>query len=133
MVGSYPLTVHTTVHGKLNSVPFNQPQDITTYTIVVDLNTLVPVIDRNAFIVGQCEPNPAREFTRIPVTVGRSDMITVSIVNLIGKNVYNVSLNVMKGKSNIPLDLHSLDPGIYIYSVSNGTSTVTRRMIISND
>jgi hypothetical protein len=133
MVGSYPIVVNTTVYGKVGGFPYNQGQDFTNYEIVIDLNTATGILDKNTFTVGQTMPNPARNFAVLPVTTGHPDVISISITNLIGKNVFSNTVSLQKGKTNIPLDLHSMDPGIYIYSVSNGESTITRRLIIPND
>ena len=133
MVGTYPLIVHTVVYFKLAGTPQSQADNNDDYTIVIDTTTGISVYDKLNFSVGQCIPNPVKDYALIPVTLSRPNEVTLTIVNLIGKKVFNRSYNLPKGTTNISLDLHQLQPGIYLYTFSNGVNSIARRMIISNE
>jgi hypothetical protein len=133
LVGSYPIIVHMTVSGTLSGVPLSVPDQNNDYVIMIDSTTGISTVERANFSIGQNLPNPANENTIIPVTLIQPDEITLSVSNLIGKKVISQTYNLQRGKTNIAVDLHGLQAGIYLYTITNGKTTVTRRMIISNN
>ena len=133
MIGTYPLIVESTIYFKIFGTPQTLQNNITGYSINIDATTGISAFDKFHFGVGQNSPNPSKDFTLIPITLSQSDEVSLTIVNLIGKKVLSHTYNLQKGKTNISLDLHSLQPGIYLYTVSNGATSVSKRMIISND
>ena len=133
MVGSYPLVVQSTIYFKIFGTPQTLQNDILGYSIVIDTTTGISTLEKNNFSAGQNSPNPAKDYTVIPLTISRPEEVSLTIVNLIGKKVFSRSYNLQKGKTNITLDLHNLQPGIYLYTFSNGLTSVARRMIITND
>jgi hypothetical protein len=132
-MGNYPITVAITAYGRPGGIPFSLNADITGYTIVIDTTTGIPGLDASHFSVGQNNPNPANEFTNITVNLPRNADVNLKVTNLIGKKVIDRSFNLNRGINNINLDLHGLPPGIYLYTVTEGKSIITRRMIVSND
>ena len=133
MIGTYPLVVHTTIYYKISGTPQNLVDNNNDYSIIIDTTTGISSPDKIYFNVGQNVPNPAKEYTVIPVTMVHSDEISLTVVNLIGRKVLSHIYNLQKGKTNITLELRSLLPGIYLYTFSNGVTSVVRRMIITND
>ena len=133
MIGTYPLIVHTIVYFKIAGTPQSQVDDNDDYSIMIDTTTGISVYDKLNFSVGQSIPNPAKDFAIIPVSLSRQDEITLTIVNLIGRKVIRKMYNLQRGKTNLSVDIRGLQPGIYLYTLSNGVNTFARRMIISND
>lgn len=134
MVGSYPLVVNTRIYFKISGVPQNQADYIDDYILTIDSTTTgISSPEKIFFTAGQNIPNPARDHTLIPLTLQKSGEIKFTLTNLIGKRIIDRTFNLQKGKTNIPVDLHDLQPGIYIYTFSNGNNTIARRMIISRD
>jgi hypothetical protein len=133
MVGIYPIVVQLRGYGTVFGTPQTVNQNDSDYAITIDSTTAIGTIDRNTFSVGQNQPNPAKSYTNIPVAFLRAEKITFTLSNLLGVKVITGSFTFQRGKSFIPVDVHDLQPGIYIYTVSNGRNSLTRRMIISND
>lgn len=133
MVGTYPLVVQSTIYFKVFSTPQTFLNNITGYSIIIDTTTGLSALEKVNFSAGQNIPNPAKDFTLVPVFLSHPGEVSLTVVNLIGKKVLSHTFYLQKGKTNIPLDLYGLQPGIYLYSFSNGINNVTRRMIISND
>ncbi len=133
MVGTYPLVVLSTIYYKIFGTPQELQNDIFGYSIVIDTTVGLSSIEKVNFAVSQNFPNPAKNTTVISVSILQPDVVSLTIVNLIGKKVLSRNYDLQKGKTNITIDLHSLQPGIYIYTFSNGLISVTRRMIITND
>ena len=133
MVGTYHLIVKSTYYFKVFGIPQTYPLDITGYSIIIDTTTGLTSLEKVNFSAGQNIPNPAKDFTLVPVFLSHPGEVSLTVVNLIGKKVLSHTFYLQKGKTNIPLDLSGLQPGIYLYSFSIGINNVTRRMIISND
>jgi hypothetical protein len=133
MVRNYPLIVHTTIYFKLGGTPLQLQDNNDDYSIRIDTTTGIGSIENVQFNVGQSLPNPAKENALIPVTLSRPDDVNLKIVNLIGKKVFSKTYSLPRGKTNIPVDLKELQPGIYLYTVSNSLNSIAKRMIISND
>lgn len=131
MIGTYPIIVEVTAYGVLLGTPTNLPANITGYTIVIDTTTGISGIPSVSFTIGQNTPNPAREYTSIPLQLTSNEVVTVSVTNLIGKKVFERTYNLQRGKHNIMLDVHGFKPGIYMYTVTAGRYNTTRRMIVS--
>ncbi len=133
MTGTYPLVVQVTAYGVVFGTPTNVPANITGYSIVIDSTTGINDLYTVNYTIGQNTPNPAREYTSIPVNLVRNENVNVSVSNLLGKKVIEHSYNLHRGRNNINLDVHGLQPGIYLYTVTIGKNNTTRRMIISNE
>jgi hypothetical protein len=52
------------------------------------------------------------------------------MTNLIGAVVSTKEVNVVAGKNEIAIDRNSLSTGIYLLSISNGQSALTKKVII---
>jgi Secretion system C-terminal sorting domain len=133
MVGFYPIVVQLRGFGKVFGTPQTINQNDSDYAITIDSTTGIGTIERNTFSIGQNQPNPAKSYTSIPVSFLRNEQITFTLSNLLGVKVITGNFSFQRGKSFIPVDLHGIQPGIYIYTVSNGRNSLTRRMIISNN
>ena len=127
------MLVLSTIYYKIFGTPQELQNDIFGYSIVIDTTVGLSSIEKVNFAVSQNFPNPAKNTTVISVSILQPDVVSLTIVNLIGKKVLSRNYDLQKGKTNITIDLHSLQPGIYIYTFSNGLISVTRRMIITND
>jgi hypothetical protein len=133
MIGTYPITVNVKAYAHPSGIPLSLSSTITGYNIVIDTTTGISGVNAYTFSVGQNSPNPAKDNTVLPVNLVHSADVNVKITNLIGKKVFDRSFDLNRGLNNVNLDLHGLPPGIYLYSVTEGKSTITRRMIVSND
>jgi hypothetical protein len=133
MINTYPIVVSIRAFGVVLGTPTHLDADITGYKIVIDTTTGIGGIEAVNFSIGQSNPNPARDIVNIPVSLIRNSAVTISISNLLGKKIIQQTHNLSRGKNNITLDVHGLQPGIYLYSITDGKANVTRRMIISND
>ena len=83
------------------------------------------------FDIGQNSPNPFSDFTQIEYSNPVQGFVELKVVNLIGKELYHRVLEAEAGRNLIRLEGEDFTPGVYIYSLSNGTQTITRRMVIS--
>ncbi|MCC7232341.1 MAG: T9SS type A sorting domain-containing protein [Bacteroidia bacterium] len=133
MIGIYPLTVDLMVYGKVTGVPLSIPSSNDNYTLYIDNNISTGGISVSRFGVGQNQPNPARNFTEIPVSLMNHERIEIRITNLLGSVVFRNSYNLPKGISRLRIPVSGLDSGIYLYTVIAGRNTSTQRMVVSNN
>ncbi len=134
-VGTYPITVDVTAYGnltQLGNIAFNQPFSVTYYDINVNLNTgLAELLPKNKFGVVQNSPNPFGNKSQIFYNTPQPAKLSMKIFNILGKEVYATTLDSKKGLNVYTLDADKFSSGIYMYSISNGTSTITKRMVVS--
>ncbi len=133
MVGSYPIVVNMTVVGTIFGITQSIPATNANYSIIIDNNVAVISPTVRYFNVGQSVPNPAQGFTSIPVSMQNSSYVDLKISDLIGKIIYNSKVYLQKGNSEIPLNTSLFPKGIYIYTISDGKNTISKRMIIANE
>lgn len=95
------------------------------------ITAINPVENNELFTVGQNFPNPSNGNTIIPVSFKNTTSVQVTVVDLLGKEVFNQSFeHVAAGNAQLPLNLSSLNPGVYVYSVEADGFKTSRRMII---
>jgi hypothetical protein len=83
------------------------------------------------FDVSQNSPNPFSAITDITFNMPSNGFVEFKLVNLIGKEIIRQVMEADPGRNNIRFDGSDFMPGVYVYSISNGSQTLTRRMIIS--
>ncbi len=83
------------------------------------------------FEVGQNSPNPFSDYTQIEFGSASQGFVEFKIVNLLGKEVFHRVIETEIGRNTIRFEAEDFLPGVYIYSLSNGSQTLTRRMVIS--
>ena len=83
------------------------------------------------FDAGQNSPNPFSDYTQIEFTSPSQGFVEFKIVNLLGKEIFHRVVETETGRNSIRFEAEDFLPGVYIYSLSNGSQTITRRMVIS--
>ena len=81
------------------------------------------------FSVLDATPNPYRNTTRIGYYTQRQDIVELRIFNLLGQLVYNEINNYPSGKNWFQFNGAILQPGTYLYRISNSTESLTRKLI----
>ncbi len=82
----------------------------------------------NSFDV-QLTPNPASVSTDVHLTGNLGDKATITITNVLGKDVYTETFAVSKDKS-YHLDLSGYSKGIYLVTVSSGNNKKSMRLVV---
>jgi hypothetical protein len=86
------------------------------------------IIDYN---LSQNYPNPVNSSTTIEYKIPSSAHINLTVFNSIGESVANL-VNKMQsqGRYKIKFNVDNLPSGIYFYRLTNGSKTITNKMII---
>lgn len=127
-----PIAITTTSATVFGTTTFTQEDTIDYYTIVI--NNASTGIHNNPglkFELFQNDPNPFSSYTNISFHCPVPMTVTLKVFNLLGKEVYHKSYISNTGRSSIKLEGDDFSPGVYMYSLSNGISTFTRRMVIN--
>ena len=133
MVGTFPIVVNMNIYGRAFGIPQTIQSSNTSYSITIETNVGVQNVNAYSFTVGQNAPNPANGFTNIPVNLPKNSTVHFTLANLLGKQVLNSDFNLSKGSNFIPVNLLGMPQGIYLYTVSFGNNTFTKRMVVSGN
>jgi hypothetical protein len=133
MAGTYNLTVYLTGNVTLG-ITLNIPDTIRYYKIIIDsaFSGIPSVSTPTQFEVFQNVPNPVNGVSEIDYYSTTNAKIAFKVVNVLGMVVQNKVFDAKTGMNQIYVSSKDIAPGIYMYSVSNGTQTITKRMVIGN-
>ncbi len=88
-------------------------------------------VKNELFSVAQNFPNPFSNMTNIPVNFTRSTDVTVKVMDLLGKEIYNNKFNnIPAGSSQLEIKLSNMSAGIYVYQIEAEGFKVARKMIV---
>lgn len=130
--GTYNLVVNVTAtfHLPPSTQPLTLPYTINYYKIVVDANTSVPSISNSKFDLSQNFPNPFNYKTNISFNMPAKGFATFKVFDLIGNVLYEKYIDAKIGINTINYDASDLNEGVYFYSISTASGSLTRRLII---
>ncbi len=134
MAGTYPLTVVMTAHVVYASFTIPIADTVRGYRIVIDSasHAGVPTLVGPAkFDVYQNAPNPFNGTTEIDYSSAMSGKVNLKVFNVLGSTVMNRTYDAKTGMNQVFINSKELAPGIYMYSLSNGIQTITKRMIVT--
>ena len=93
-------------------------------------NTAVKSIDNNIQSLS-VYPNPFTSQAVITFTSVKSGVMTEKINSIIGSEVYSSQMDVVAGQNTHMINRKNLSAGVYFYTISDGTNTFTKRIVIS--
>ena len=133
MEGTYPLVVNVTAHLTCNSFPITQSPAFNGYQIIIDPAGTVGISSNAAekFALGQNIPNPSSDITRISFTSPVAEKMELNIYNSIGQVVLKQNIDALKGSNEKYISASTFADGIYIYTLRNSSTTLTKRMVVS--
>lgn len=84
-----------------------------------------------AYELEQNYPNPFNPKTNINFSIQEAGLVTLKVFNTLGQEVATlVNENMQPGKYNVDFDASKLASGIYIYKMSAGTFTSSKKMML---
>ncbi len=100
------------------------------YEYAVNMVGIEENLDPNRFGLSHNRPNPFNAFTDVVFVSPRAnERIEFSVYDMLGKKVHSESLRSSKGVNSHRFD-RPLETGLYIYTLSNGSESYTRRMTV---
>ena len=122
LIGNYTICVSTNYAGDVDA---SNDEKCT-----VVMGTALDIADNTLFLVGQNQPNPASDITKIEFYIPKSGDISFEIVNMTGSIVEQRNKYYSQGKNEITLNPNKYPAGIYYYSVSFEGQRKTFKMVI---
>ena len=131
--GTYQLIVYVTAnvtHALLGT--FDAPQSIIDdYFIVITGPDAVETLNTSRFEVGQNIPNPANGTTTINFTTPNQTTVDFKVYNMLGMVVQSQKVDAVSGMNKIKFNSSEFAEGVYVYTVTNGNTTISKRMVIA--
>ncbi len=85
-----------------------------------------------SFSLAQNYPNPFNPETRINFTVGKTELVTLKVYDVLGSEAASIVNEVKEpGSYSVSFDGSKLASGIYIYKLTAGTFSSVKKMILS--
>jgi len=84
----------------------------------------------NSLWISHNAPNPFHGATTITYHAPRPSDVTMTVTDLLGKVVSVSSSRATVGDNAIRFDANGYTPGIYLYTISNGSQAATGKMVI---
>jgi hypothetical protein len=128
--GTYNLTINTRHYLGGSTNPINYP--ITYYKIKINAPSSVAENNSSLFELLQNYPNPVNDRTDIYFSSGRNLVVELKIFNVVGTEVGTYRQKAKTGSNKFSVDTKDLPSGVYLYSLSNGEKTLTRRMVVNH-
>ncbi|HRG57988.1 MAG TPA: T9SS type A sorting domain-containing protein [Bacteroidia bacterium] len=132
-VGEYVLTIKVTPYFNIlgTVVPYAE-ETISYYKIMVNPFNSTQSLNPNNFSVSQNTPNPSDNACDIYYTLTSKADVEIRLMNAIGKEVQRIKTNGISGVNKYELNTTNLPQGIYFYSLFNGQTTVTKRLVVNH-
>lgn len=110
----------------------NQYEVIDGYKLIVQNSVSVDNELNNDFDITQNIPNPFSDFSVFELYSTNQYSYQFVIVDLMGRTIHDEQLQALAGLNTIKIDANSYTSGIYFYSVSDGQSVLTKKLIITD-
>lgn len=105
----------------------------TTSTPMVRMNfSNASITENNIINTFSVSPNPANGNANIALTGNSGADVSISMVDLTGKEVYNTTINGVNGTANVSVDTQKFGNGLYMVSVSSNGTTATKKLVVRN-
>jgi hypothetical protein len=132
-VWNHQVTVNAIAHATIFGFPTSLPQTNKQYrSIVLPAGLGIENLDLTKFDVDQNSPNPFTDKSDIRFSSVTITNIDFKVYNMLGAIVYENKFKADKGVNTIKIDGNSFTSGVYMYSITNGDKTITKRMIVAN-
>ena len=76
-------------------------------------------------------PNPAFNTTNVTIDLSKEGVFNLVITNLSGKTLQSSTVQFYKGENKLELDVTSYPSGIYLVSLRNNETSITKKLILN--
>ena len=76
-------------------------------------------------------PNPVRDHVKVEYNATASGIVTINILNIIGKNVLSIKNSVDPGMNIFSLNTSELPEGIYLFEIENNGELLRSKFMVS--
>ncbi|MBT3611650.1 MAG: T9SS type A sorting domain-containing protein [Flavobacteriales bacterium] len=76
-------------------------------------------------------PNPANDYTSIAISLEKTEKVTLTIVDLLGKEITKKEKVILSGVNTDRIDVSEYQKGIYFINLEIGTQVTTKKLVIN--
>lgn len=76
-------------------------------------------------------PNPAKEVVTVSLSNVSSSSVSVTLIDMLGKTVFESVYSVNTSAQNLGIDLNKINPGVYFIHVIAGNEKLTKRIVVN--
>ena len=76
-------------------------------------------------------PNPANDYTSIAISVDKTEKVTLTIVDLLGKEISREEKMLLSGTTTELLDVSNFQNGVYFINLQVGNKITTQKLVIT--
>jgi len=76
-------------------------------------------------------PNPANDYASIAISLDKTEKVTLTIVDLLGKEISKEETVLFSGKSTERLDVSNFQNGVYFINLQVGNKITTQKLVIT--
>lgn len=131
-VGVFPATIKTKGRATtfFGSTWGDGPTGNYRLTIKDSPNGLVANFSQGVFSVNANVPNPFDTKTAINFYNPVVSKVKLNVYNVLGKQVFSDEINANAGDNTYTFNAENLTSGVYVYTLNNGSSTISKRMVV---
>lgn len=129
--GVYVVDVILTTNATFLGFPISQVDTLDYYTITINTPSGLGGANAYSFELVSMMPNPANSYVDLDFTAPSAANYQIRVCNIIGKDVISRSVRATAGLNRQRIDVSALASGIYLVSINNGNSVLTRRLVVS--
>jgi len=132
-LGVFSIEVNVVATALVFGFPVPVDYSFAGYTLTVTDGT-VSVAENTTmkFELSNAKPNPSNAGFNMNFESPISEMVKVEVHNLLGGLVYNKSFAAKRGFNTLWMDTQDWEEGVYLYSVQNGSSRSTKRIVVQH-
>ncbi|MFT5725104.1 MAG: hypothetical protein ACI9JN_002227 [Bacteroidia bacterium] len=117
--------------------PYNPPgtlarQHVYSLFKLASPNVSIGDIDLTGYGLGNAFPNPASSNAEvtIPFAIGQAGTVYIEMFDLVGKSITSTTSELTAGSHTETLSTNNLKPGIYLYTVTAGNYTASKKFTV---
>ena len=76
-------------------------------------------------------PNPANDYTSITISLDKTEKVTLTIVDLLGKEISKEEKVLFSGKTTEMLDVSNFQNGVYFINLQVENKITTQKLVIT--
>ncbi|MFA6925248.1 MAG: T9SS type A sorting domain-containing protein [Bacteroidales bacterium] len=111
-----------------NQHTLNYTNDIVYLATSADMfDKVIPKVEApNSFSL---YPNPSKEYSNLTFSIKKAGSVNISIINLMGQQVYSSKVNVVAGQNHKQINTSELATGLYLVKIETEGKVYTQKLI----
>lgn len=131
-LGTFSIELAVTAYTNLAGFVIPVPQTFSGYEITITENNTAVVGLRAEAAAFRMLPNPADKRATLEFTLNRPGQARIRLFNLVGEQMRSTVVEGRAGLNTLPMDVGTLESGIYICKLQVGGRTNTMRLVVNH-